>query len=101
MCLLSADKEIYERINFIIERGKKSIKGETEKRKLINILLSKTCTELECIWPLMIVLLAILSLLSDQSLKFSIVEDGAFVGGVDTIRENEKKWQFCYLRVAK
>lgn len=59
-----------------------------DKEILISILFSETCTELECIWPLMIVLLAIISLLkSDQSLKFSIVEAGEFVGGVETVNE--------------
>lgn len=63
---------------------------EKEKKKLINILFSGTWIEFEFIWPFKIVLLALISLLkSNQSLEFSIVEAGAFVGGVLT----EMKWQ--------
>lgn len=40
----------------------------------------------------MIVLLTLISLLnSDQSLKFSIVEAGALVGGVDTVKKEEEE----------
>lgn len=74
-----------------VKKVQVDVKKEYSKICLISILFSETCTELEWIWPLMIVLLAIISLLvSDQSLKFSTVEAGEFVGGVETVKIRKK-----------